>query len=257
MTPQKTPQNNRQNDSLNQKLGEKLGEKLGTRAADGVVSALEDRIVSGKLRDGQMLPAERELMEEFGTSRTVVREAVKMLSSKGLVEARPRHRPIVRTPNYDTILGVIGGLVKHLTGQPHGIKQIFDIRIFVEAGLVRMAALEAQKTDIANLRKALEKNGATIGDSDRFYDTDMAFHSVLYTIPRNPVFITIHRSFNDWLDWHWRQMPRLPERNAHNFESHKAIFEGILNRDPDEAEAALRRHMDDAWQQVKNTFGEI
>ena len=204
-----------------------------------------------------MLPAERELMEEFGTSRTVVREAVKMLSSKGLVEARPRHRPIVRTPNYDTILGVIGGLVKHLTGQPHGLSKSLIFAFLLKRGWCGWLHWKRKKTDIANLRKALEKNGATIGDSDRFYDTDMAFHSVLYTIPRNPVFITIHRSFNDWLDWHWRQMPRLPERNAHNFESHKAIFEGILNRDPDEAEAALRRHMDDAWQQVKNTFGEI
>ena len=232
-------------------------EKHGTRAADTVISTLEERIVSGILRDGQMLPAERELMEEFGTSRTVVREAVKMLSSKGLVQALPRHRPIVRTPNYDTILGVVDGLIKHLTGQPGGVKQIFDIRIFVEAGLVRMAALEATKTDIANLRKALEKNGAHIGDSDAFYDSDMDFHAVLYTIPRNPIFSTIHRSFSDWLDWHWRQMPRLPERNARNYESHKAIFEAILNRDPDEAENVLRRHLDDAWKQVQNTFGEI
>ncbi len=231
--------------------------KSHPRAADGVVAALEERIFSGALTDGQMLPAERELMEEFGISRTVAREAVKMLDSKGLVEALPRHRPVVKRPDYDTVLNVIGGLVKHLIGQPGGVKQIFDIRIFVEAGLVRMAALQAKKTDIANLRAALSRNKACIEDSDAFYDTDIAFHAVLFTIPRNPLFVAIHKSFTDWLDWHWRQMPRLPERNARNYEAHNAIFQAILNRDPDAAEQALRRHLDDAWTQVCDTFGEI
>ena len=60
------------------------------RAADTIVAELENRIFSGTLREGQTLPAERELIEEFGTSRTVVREAVKILDSKGLIEALPR-----------------------------------------------------------------------------------------------------------------------------------------------------------------------
>ena len=230
--------------------------KSGTRAADVVVAKLEERIFAGVLRDGQMLPAERELMEEFRISRTVAREAVKILGSKGLVEALPRHRPVVKRPDYNTVLGVMGGLVEHLIGQPGGVKQIFDIRIFVEAGLVRMAALHAQKSDIANLREALQRNKECIEDSDDFYDSDVAFHAVLYTIPRNPLFVAIHKSFKDWLDWHWRQMPRLPKRNARNFEAHNAIFQAVLNRDPDEAEASLRRHLDDAWTQVSNTLGE-
>ena len=207
----------------------------GNRIADEVVTTLEEKIVSGDLRKGQMLPTEHELMKEFGISRSPIREAIKTLDSRGLVEALPKHRPIVKGLDYDTVSGVVGGLVKHLINQPGGVKKIFDVRIFVEAGLVRMAALKAEKTDIARLRAALEENGTHIQDSDRFYDTDMAFHAVLYAIPRNPVFNTIHRSFNDWLDWHWRQMPRLPDRNALNFEAHKAIFDAILNRDPDEA----------------------
>ena len=234
-----------------------ISKNSGARATDIVVTALEERIFSGVLADGQMLPAERELMEEFGISRTVAREAVKILGGKGLIEALPRHRPVVKRPDYGTLLGVLGGLVKHLIGEPGGVKQIFDVRIFVEAALVRLAAQNAEKGDIANLRQALEENEACIHESDAFYDTDMAFHQVLYTIPRNPVFVAINRSFNDWLDWHWRQMPRLPERNARNFEAHKAIFEAIRDRDPDQAEMVLRRHLDDAWTQVKNTFGEI
>ena len=73
-----------------------------SRAADAVVEQLEARIFSGELADGKPLPAERELIAEFGVSRTVAREAVTMLASKGLIDARPRHRPVVRKPDYDT-----------------------------------------------------------------------------------------------------------------------------------------------------------
>ena len=227
------------------------------RAADTVVAQLEARIFSGELADGQPLPAERELIAEFGVSRTVAREAVTMLASKGLVDARPRYRPIVRRPSFETALGVLGGMVHHLLGQSGGVRHLFDSRIFVEAALVRHAAVMADKEDIANLRGALTKNGEAINDSELFYETDMAFHSVLYTIPGNPIFPSLHKSYTAWLASHWKQMPRLPDRNRRNFEAHSAILDGILSRDPDVAEDALRRHLDDAWQQVHATFTRL
>ena len=225
-----------------------------TRAADSIVAELENRIFSGAFREGETLPAERELIEEFGTSRTVVREAVKILDSKGLIEALPRHRPVVKRPDCETVLSMLGSVVKHLIGQSGGVRQIFDLRILVEASLVRSAALYATKDDIHNLRAALTANKNCISDSNAFYDTDMAYHEVLYTIPKNPLLLAIHNSFTEWLDWHWRQMPRLQDRNARNYQSHEDIFNAILNRDPDEAEAALRGHLDNAWEQVQNTF---
>ena len=152
------------------------------------------------------------------------------------------------------VIGLLGGLVKHLIGRPGGVKQIFDVRIFAEAALVRLAANEATKSDIQHLREALDRNEACIANSDDFYDTDMAFHSVLYTIPRNPVFPAIHRAFCNWLDWHWRQMPRLPERNRRNFHAHRVILDRIMERDADGAELALRTHLNDAWTQVEKTF---
>ena len=195
-----------------------------------------------------------ELIEEFAVSRTVAREAVRILASKGLVEAKPRFRPVVRRATYETALGVLGGIVHHLLDQEGGVKHLFDSRIFIESALVRLAAEQATKDDIAHLRSALEKNGDAIMDSDLFYETDMAFHSVLYTIPRNPIFPSLQKSYTAWLEIHWQRMPRLPERNRRNFASHAAILDGILNRDPDAAENALRQHLADAWEQVRSTF---
>ncbi|WP_323764397.1 FCD domain-containing protein [Marinovum sp.] len=226
-------------------------------AVNRVVAAIEAQILSGELKDGQSLPAERSITEAMGVSRPVAREAIKVLGSKGLLEIQPRHRPIVRKPDAETVMDVLGGLVGHLTGQTGGVRQIFDLRIFVEAGLVRQAATGAGKADIARLRQALEANQASIDDSLAFYETDTAFHGVLYSIPGNPIFPAIHTGFSDWLDARWRQMPRLPERNRQNYEAHARILEAILDRDPDRAEQALRDHLESAWNQVRDTFDDL
>ena len=226
------------------------------RAADLVVSAIEDRIAAGELADGAPLPPERDLIEAFGVSRTVVREAVATLASRGLVEARPRFRPIVRRPGFDAALAAASGVVGHLLTQPGGVKNLYDTRIFLEAALVRQAALQARKEDIEALGRALEENGAAIGNSESFYRTDVAFHAVLYEIPRNPVFPAIHKAFTGWLAPHWTRMPRSPQRNRMNFQRHSDIFNAIRDRDPDAASEALTAHLNTAWEYVRGTFDE-
>jgi DNA-binding FadR family transcriptional regulator len=179
---------------------------------------------------------------------------VARLAGKGLIEARPRFRPVVRRPGYDAALSAIGGVVNQLLGQSSTVKNLYDTRVFLEAALVRHAALHARKDDIAVLRRALEANEAAITSSADFYATDMAFHAVLYELPRNPVMPAIHRAFTGWLRPHWERMPRSPERNRVNYLSHREIYNGIVERDPDAAERALNGHLAAAWEYVRGTF---
>lgn len=227
-----------------------------TRAADNLVSIFERQIIDGTLAIGKPLPPEREIMQSFGVSRTVVREAVQALSAKGLVEARPRFRPIVRTPGYDAAIEAVGSVVNRLLTVPGGVRNLFELRIMMEAALVRDAALHADKNHVARMKQALADNEAAISDSQRFFDTDIAFHRVLYEVPDNPVLPPIHQAYTDWLSSHWTRMPRDPEHNHVNYRAHSRIFESILFRDPDAAELALRDHLDYAWNQVRQTFAE-
>ncbi|MEM9371196.1 MAG: FCD domain-containing protein [Pseudomonadota bacterium] len=224
------------------------------RAADELFRIFADKISSGALRDGEPLPPEREIVETYGVSRTVVREAVTALSNRGLIEARPRHRPVVRAPSFETAFEAVDDLVNRLLQDKGGVRNLFDTRIMIEAALARQAALKAKKDDLRALRNALEANRAAIDDSALFYRTDMEFHNVFYRIPENPVLPAIHKAYTTWLEPHWLQMPRLPDRNRANFEAHSAIFEAVLMRDPDAAETALRTHLDSAWKQVRLTF---
>ena len=227
----------------------------GARAADALVAALEAKIVSGELSDGAALPPERDLIADFGVSRTVVREAVAALASRGLVQVRPRYRPVVRRPGYDAALAAASGVVEHLLSHAGGVKNLYDTRIFLEAALVRHAALHARKQDLEALKRALDANEAAIEDSGRFYATDVGFHAVLYEVPKNPVFPAIHNAFTTWLAAHWVKMPRSPERNRVNFLRHADIHHAIRDRDPDAAEAALKAHLNAAWEFVRGTFG--
>lgn len=230
--------------------------RAAARVADAVVAQIESRISSGELREGDFLPAERELMAEHGISRTVVREAIARLASRGLIEARHRFRPVVRRPGYDAALSAAGGVVSHLLGQGSGVKNLYDTRVFLEAALVRNAALHARKEDITALRGALAANEQSIADSQLFYATDVAFHAVLYEVPGNPVFPSVHRAFTSWLAPHWERMLRSPERNRVNYLSHREIYEAIVERDPDVAERALQSHLAAAWEYVRSTFSE-
>lgn len=211
----------------------------------------------GVLRDGETLPPEREIVETYGVSRTVVREAVQALAKRGLVTARPRYRPVVRKPGFDTAFETVENIVARLLTQPDGVRNLFDTRIMIEAALVRQAAKEAAKDLISELKDALSENERAIMDSELFYQTDVSFHAVLYKVPRNPVLPAVHKAYTSWLSPQCQQMPRRPDRNRKNFEAHSAIFEAILMRDPDAAEDALHRHLDSAWDQIRQTLGVI
>ena len=226
----------------------------GHRAADELFQQFEKMIMSGELKDGQTLPPEREIVETFGVSRTVVREAIVALSNKGLVEARPRFRPVVTSANFDTAISTVESVVARMLDQPGGVKNLFDTRAMVETMLAREAAKNANRADLEAFKTALDANEVVIEDNEEFFKTDIVFHSILYKISGNPVLRSVHKAYTVWLAPYWSKMPLSSDRNRINYESHKAIYEAILMRDPDEAEAAMRTHLIDAWNQVKETF---
>jgi DNA-binding FadR family transcriptional regulator len=224
------------------------------RRSDIVAEELVRMIQSGNLREGDRLPAERELMQRYGVSRSAVREAIVSLANRGLVMTRLGHRPIVRKPDYEIAIDRVGNLVGHLTVDRKGVWNLFETRIFVEAALARWAAKHARRDDLEELRASLETNRHAIGNSILFDETDVAFHAVLYRIPGNPIYPAIHKAYVEWLIQHWRSMKRGAGIDQMNYAGHEAIFEAILARDPDAAEEALRRHLVAAWEFVRSTF---
>ena len=227
---------------------------MSGRSADSITLDIERSIVAGELEEGRPLPAERALMEQYGASRTVIREAITALTAKGFLKSRPRYRPIVCRPDASSAMQAAGGVIKHLLDNSRGVHDLYQVRVLFERVLVRDAATGAGKDDLKRLKDALDDNQAASCDSERFYATDVAFHRVLYTISGNPAYPAIHAGFVEWLAPQWSRMPRSEQRNHDNFLAHQAIYEAILMRDPDAAERALVDHLEASWEFVRSTF---
>lgn len=224
------------------------------RASDDLVAEIEVRIASGQFENNKPLPAERDLMDMFGASRTVVREAISTLANRGLIETKPRFRPVVKKPDYGTVLTATSNIIEHLLSEPGGVSDLYRSREFIEKSLARHAALHANKDDISDLKAALAANYESIDDTPRFFQTDMEFHGVLYKIVRNPIFPAIHEGYLSWLSPSWGKMKRAPDHNMINYQAHKKIYDAILERDPLQAEEAMSEHLAVAWEVVKDTL---
>jgi DNA-binding FadR family transcriptional regulator len=240
-------------------LGELAGSpfplaQAGQRPSAAFHDRLASAILHGDFAVGDLLPSERELMRQFGVSRSVVRETIIALANKGLLKTRAGYRPVVSRPDYDSALESMDQLMAHLIAEEGGVKNLFDSRVFFEAALARWAALNARKEDIQDLNQKLLCNRESIGMRTIFESTDVAFHDVLYAIPHNPVYPAIHRAYVDWLKKPWSCIESTEEIDFVMYGGHEAITKAIIARDPDLAEEALRSHLNAAWEFVRSNF---
>jgi GntR family transcriptional repressor for pyruvate dehydrogenase complex len=109
--------------------------------------------------------------------------------------------------------------------------------------LARDAARSATAKDIRNLSNALDANYDSIGDILRFEDSDVAFHYVIATIPKNPIYVVMHRAIIHWLVDQRRVTLGYPGQNRVAFDAHVAIFEAIKMHDPELADARMRSQL--------------
>jgi DNA-binding FadR family transcriptional regulator len=228
--------------------------RAGRRASEALYDRLASGILRGDLAVGNPLPSERKLMRQFGVSRSVVRETIIALASRGLLKTRSGYRPVVSKPDYGSALESMDQLIAHLIAEEGGVKNLFDSRVFFEAALARWAALNARKEDIEDLKQKLLCNRESIGVRTVFEATDVAFHDVLYAIPHNPVYPAIHRAYVDWLRKPWSCIESTEEIDLMMYGGHEAISKAIIARDPELAEEALRRHLNTAWEFVRSNF---
>jgi DNA-binding FadR family transcriptional regulator len=214
------------------------------RLFEQVVDVLEQRICDRELLAGAELPSERRLMAEFGVGRTAIREALFHLQQVGLLDLRAGSRARVTVPNAEVVMTSLSGSAKYLLSDDNGIRHFQDACALFETGLARDAARSATARDIRHLRAALDANYNSIGDILRFDESDVAFHYAIATIPRNPIYVVIHRAIIDWLVDQRRVTLSYPGQNRVAFDAHVAIFEAIKVHDPELADARMRSHLD-------------
>ncbi|MDR9437976.1 MAG: transcriptional regulator NanR [Halomonas sp.] len=212
--------------------------------SEQVAEQLEADILEGRLGENDQLPSERELMEQFGVGRPAVREALFYLQQLGLIAINSGTRARVIRPTAEAVMARLSGVTRQLLSKPDGQQYFQEARALFEISLARYAACYAGEEDLARLRGALQENHDAVGDEARFKRSDNDFHGVLASIARNPIFDAIHVALSEWLDDRRAQVLQQKDEDKAALEAHIAIVEAIESRDPDAAEAAVRRHLD-------------
>lgn len=205
---------------------------------------LLQRIRSGEWAPGAHLPSERELMDFYGVGRPAVREALQTLARSGIVEIAHGERARVMVPSAQSLIEQIAGGAQHLLRmQPGTLEHLKEARVFLEAGLARIAAERATLDDVTRLRRRLSEHRAALVELDVFVERDMAFHREIATISGNPIFPAIVEALFKWASQYYRSIVRAPGAESLTLAEHERIVDAIAGHDAEGAEQAMRDHL--------------
>ena len=213
-------------------------DKLHEQVADRV----QELIVAQSLRPGDKLPSERELAEQLGISRTVVREAIRTLCERGLVEVKPGCGTYVQALNPKDAVASIELLLKSRQSV-ECLDNLYEIRRMIEIEVAGLAAERATEGDVAALEAAIEGMTANVGDPDGFTECDLAFHGALAAATHNDLFSALLSPISNlWLEvilisYH---APGAPEAGITH---HVGILNRVKERDAEQARQAMRAHI--------------
>jgi DNA-binding FadR family transcriptional regulator len=205
-----------------------------------VVHDIGVRILRGDLAPGDPLPTEEDLGPDLAVSRTVVREAVKVLAAKRLVESRPKTGTRVR-PRRDWNLLDPDVLAWQVEAGPDRrfLAQALEVRSIIEPAAARLAAENATDEQIAALVEAAEGMAAAGDDIDAFMGPDLRFHALLLEATGNELLEHMTSIFASVLRTVFSHPTRPPGAYPRAAVLHLAIVEAIRAHDPEAAEAAL------------------
>jgi GntR family transcriptional repressor for pyruvate dehydrogenase complex len=212
-----------------------------SRLYEQIVQQVEESIRKGAMKPGDQLPPERELAQQFGVSRTAVREAVKALREKGHVEAYPGRGTFITDGTSHAIKQSLDRLIR--IGQPEGSGFLAEVREILEPEIASLAAVRADAQDIAAMREPISVMDAARKDSDTFIEADLDFHLALAEAAANPLILSLIDSIVGLLR---EQRTRIflveggPERGQYH---HKRILEAIEHHDPVGAREAMKAHL--------------
>src|SRR5579863_3178787 len=145
-----------------------------SRLYEQIVEQIEESILKGALKAGDQLPAERELAQQFGVSRTAIREAVKTLREKGLVEAYPGRGTFITNGTSHSIRQTLDWILR--TGPEAGTAHVAEVLEILEPEIAAMAASRADEEAIASMREAVAVMDNSKYDPDAFIEADLDFH---------------------------------------------------------------------------------
>ncbi|MCR5869386.1 MULTISPECIES: FadR/GntR family transcriptional regulator [unclassified Sphingomonas] len=228
--------------------------ELGRNLTYGLLDNLGRAIVTGRF-EREPFPTEAELAKQHNVSRSVTREAVKMLTAKGLLSARPRQGTVVQPTTswnlFDT--DVLRWLLERQFSVDL-LKQFNQLRVAIEPEAAALAARFGDDAELQRITDGLERMKAAEKGLDEPLDADIAFHVAILRASSNPFYVQFRDVVTTALRTSIRFTNRIKGRTA-SVADHAAVRDAILARNPDAARTAMRNLIGDVLELIDEAEG--
>ena len=207
----------------------------------------------GKLRPGEKLPTEAEIMQSFGVSRTVVREAISKLQASALVETKHGIGTFVLPQDLSPAFKVSPSQM----GTLREVIALLEFRISIETEAAALAALRRDNRNLEKMQQAMNEFSAAVNEGRDAVHADFSLHQEIAQATQNKHFQDLMHSLGTSAIPRGRlvnAIPMEPERMAYLkrvHQEHESIFNAIAAQDADSARAAMRTHLSNSRERLK------
>lgn len=230
-------------------IGTLRGSARPARLASVVVEELANRIVAGVLPEGAVLPTEAVLCDEFGFSRTVLREGLKLLEERGLVRVEQGRGTTVQARELWNLLDptVLRIALEH-DPEMTLLDDLITVRRLLESEMARVAASRLSDEELDLLNQNIEAMKAATRDYPEFRRLDQAFHARVMSASGNEIGRTIVRAIHQHAGWTPSlNSPGAQASLARTVAGHEAVLAALVARDGELAAERIAEHIGSAW----------
>jgi DNA-binding FadR family transcriptional regulator len=222
-----------------------------------IVQSLGKAIALGEHPQGEPLKAEALLCESFEASRTVLREAVKMLTAKGMLDARPRRGTIVLPESQWNLSDpdILNWMLERKGSLPI-IAEFVDMRLAIEPAATGLAALNLNNASRQTLNLAIARMEAAANGEDDHLDADIAFHVGILEASNNRFFWNMRHTIEVALRFSIRMTNRFKGVDRASVDDHRHVLNFILAGDQQGAENAMRALLNEAKTLINNALAD-
>ena len=210
--------------------------------SEKIIAQITDAVFNGELTPGSRLPPERELAEQFGVSRTVVRDAIKTLAGRGFLQVRHGSGIFVATAE-ESVAGHLEVLSDTLVLQGTGLQDLFDVRKTIEVRTAELAAKLRTSDQVSRMKELVEEASRHLDEPEVLSKKDAQFHVAIAEASQNLVMVRVMLTLLDLLAKSRLESLSIPGQAERALQHHRRIIQTIEAQDPAEAKNAILNHL--------------
>ena len=222
------------------------------RIYEDIVRQVRALIADGHLKSGDRLPPERDLADRFRVSRTSVREALRSLQSRGLIEIRAGEGAFVRDVSVEAL---VEPLALVILPYREAVGELFEARRLLEPVIAAMAARRATREELAEMERILAEQAREVSQGRTGMAQDSALHAAIAQSAHNRAIVRIVSALVDLLAQSREESLHTPGRPTRSHQDHRRILQAIRRRDEAGARRAMLEHLTAVEELVSGGLG--